>query len=66
MNPQSQVLLRHAELFNGRLLLAGTPDDALLASLPVVIYNLTQYVSAGLLAGLWQWQINRRLRKLRS
>ncbi len=34
MNPQSQVLLRHAELFNGRLLLAGTPDDALLASLP--------------------------------
>ncbi len=39
---------------------------ALLANLSVVIYNLTQYISAGLLAGLWQWQINRRLRKLRS
>ena len=39
---------------------------SLLVSLPVLIYHLTQYLSAGLLAGLWRWQINRRIRKLRS
>lgn len=34
MDPRSQVLLRQAELFDGSILLAGAPADALLAELP--------------------------------
>ncbi|MCQ4295781.1 class I SAM-dependent methyltransferase [Pseudomonas stutzeri] len=33
MDPRSEVLLRHAELFQGRLLLAGLPADDLLGQL---------------------------------
>lgn len=41
MDPKSQVLLRQAELFNGPLLLAGAPADALADQLPQ--------------AQLWSW-----------
>ncbi|MCQ4273207.1 class I SAM-dependent methyltransferase [Pseudomonas kuykendallii] len=34
MDPRSEVLLRQAELFGGRVLLAGLPADDLLGSLP--------------------------------
>lgn len=34
MDPRSEVLLRQADLFQGRLLLAGLPADDLLGSLP--------------------------------
>ena len=34
MDPRSEVLLRHAELFSGELLLAGLPADDLLGALP--------------------------------
>src|SRR3546814_20555097 len=34
MDPRSEVLLRQAELFQGRLLLAGPPADDLLGQLP--------------------------------
>lgn len=34
MNPASQVLLRQAELFDGKVLIAGAPADQLLSQLP--------------------------------
>lgn len=37
MDPRSEVLLRQAELFQGRLLLAGPPADDLLGQLPAAI-----------------------------
>ncbi|HCH76887.1 MAG TPA: 16S rRNA methyltransferase, partial [Pseudomonas sp.] len=37
MDPRSEVLLRQAELFQGRLLLAGPPADDLLGQLPAAV-----------------------------
>lgn len=51
---------------SGAAMALAVQAGGLLATLPAVIFNLAQYISAGLLAGLWKWQINRRLRKLRS